>query len=191
MRPDLRHVLMKRIKEDKNYDNRSDYADYAEDMARGGRRDMRDMRDMEDFGDMEDQRRGVRGSGRRRRDRADYMDDEDEYEKPLRLSRKTKMQWLRSLVNKDGKTGPKFNMEDVMSVATKMRFSYEDYSESDVYLMTNVLYSDFCNSFKSLMQPEKEIYHWVSAAKDFLEDDDANLTGSDKIVSYYYNIVRG
>lgn len=188
MRPDLRHVLMKRIKEDKNYDNRSDYGDYAEDMARGGRRDMRDM---EDFGDMEDQRRGVKGSGRRRRDRADYMDDEDEYEKPLRLSRNTKMQWLRNLVNKDGKTGPKFNMEDVMSVATKMRFSYEDYSESDVYLMTNVLYSDYCNSFKSLMQPEKEIYHWVAAAKDFLEDDDANLTGSDKIVSYYYNIVRG
>lgn len=188
MRPDLRHVLMKRIKEDHGYDNRSDYTDYGDygDMARGSRRDMES-----DFRDMEDQRRGVRGSGRRRRDRNDYMDDEEDYEKPLRLSRKTKMQWLHNLVNKDGKTGPKFNMEDVLSVAGKMRFSYEDYNESDVYLMTNVLYSDFCNSFKSLMQPEKEIYHWVSAAKDFLEDDDANLTGSEKIVSYYYNIVRG
>lgn len=198
MRPDVKRIILNRMKEDhRDYGDYNDYGDYA----RGGRRDMIDSRDMRNMGDgrdmrddYEDERRGVRGSGRRRRDRADghfFDDDDEEYEKPLRLPRKIRTHWLHNLVSKDGHRGPRFREDEVMTVADKMRIGYEDYTEADIYLMTNVLYSDLCKSFKSVIPPDKEIWHWVSAAQEWLEDDDSRLTGSNKVVSYYYNVVNG
>lgn len=179
MRADIRHIIMNRMK--KGYGDREDFSDMA--------RTRRDMRDMEDF---EDERRGVRGSGRRRMDREDghYIDDEEDFDKPLKLSRKERAKWKRNLVNKDGTRGPHFDDEELYKVIDKMKLSFDNYTEADVCLMANVLYSDFCKAYKRFIPVDEEIYAYVAAAQAFLEDDDG-LDGSEKVTAYYYCIANG
>jgi hypothetical protein len=187
MRPEVRHVIMNRMKNDHR-----DMNDFA-DMARGtiDRTDVtydKAYKDGYDNG-YEDGRRGVKGSGRRRRDMDDF-DDEEDFGKPLRLPRKVREHWLRNLKDIHGNKGPRFDKDEIMDIADKMKIDYDDYTPADLYLMTNVLYSD-CTVFRQLTPKEKEAYYWVAAAKEWLEDDDASLTGSERVVSYYYNVANG
>ena len=194
MRPDIRHLIMQRMKSDYGNDMHSmrdmrDMESDMNDMARN-RRDNRDMRDEADFAD---ERRGVRGSGRRRQNRdrgEDFFDDED-FDKPLKLSRRAKAQWKRNLVNSDGTHGPHFKNDDLYHAIDKMRLHYDNYTEEDVCLMANVLYSDFYEAFGQLIPQDKEAYYWVAAAKMFLEDEDSGLDGAEKVAAYYYLIVNG
>jgi hypothetical protein len=152
-----------------------------------------DSRDYADYNDYADYRRGVRGSGRGRRDRMSdghYYEDDDEYEKELKLPKKIMHQWLKNLESPRGDRGPRFSKEAVMDLAEKMRIRFEDYDEDDLYLMVNVLYSD-CTAFESIVPPEKELYYWIVAAKEWLEDPDSKNRGSEKVVSYYYCVANG
>ena len=184
MRPEVRHLIMKRMKNDHRDTN--DFAD-----ARSSHVDAA-YRDGYDDG-YEDGRRGVKGTGRKR-DRTSHdmndFDDEEDFGKSLKLPRKVKEHWLHKLKDKYGNTGPRFSREEIAEVADKMRIDYDDYSPSDLYLMANVLYSD-CTVFRQLTPKEKEAYYWVAAAQEWLEDEDAGLTGSEKVVSYYYNVANG
>lgn len=188
MRRDLRHVLMNRIKQDKHSNN--DFADTARFNNNARSYDAAYM-DGYDSG-YEDGRRGVRGSGMRNDrnsfDENDY--DDDEFEKRLMLPKRVKEQWLHKLKDAQGNVGPRFTKDDVMRTADKMQVEYDEYTPSDLYLMTNVLYSD-CTVFRQLTPKEKEPYYWVAAAKEWLEDPDASVRGSEKVVSHYYNIVNG
>jgi hypothetical protein len=135
----------------------------------------------------EDGRRGVRGSGRSNRDRNqnDFDDDDD---RPLRLPKKVREHWLHKLVDKHGNKGPRFSKEEVMNAADKMQIDYDDYTPADLYLMTNVLYSA-CTVFRKHGSKENEVYEWVAAAQEWLEDADTTLVGSEKVVAYYYNVI--
>ena len=189
MRPEVRHLIMKRMKND--FVDNASYDNARNDMTYGNT-DMtgRDMayRDGYSAG-FEDGRRGVRGSGRRDRESGSDFDDDD-FEKRLKLPNKVRMHWLNNLRDKDGHRGPRFSKEEVMEVADKMQIEYENYTPADICLIANVLYSDL-TVFRPLMQKDKEVYYFVGAAKEWLEDDDSSLTGSDKVVSYYYNVVKG
>lgn len=188
MKPEVKRIIMNRMRDEAHSMN--DFADNA----RG--RDRADMnydsayRDGYDSG-YEDGRRGVRGSGRRR-DRNDMndFDDEEDFGRHLKLPKKVREHWLHKLVDRHGNKGPRFTKEEVMDAAEKMKVDFEDYTPSDLYLMTNVLYSD-CTVFRPLMSKDKEVYQWVAAAQEWLEDEDATLKGSDKVVSYYYNVANG
>ena len=53
-----------------------------------------------------------------------------------------------------------------------------------------MLYSDLYDVFGQLIPPDKEAYYWVAAAKKWLEDDDSNLEGAEKLAGYYYLLVN-
>lgn len=188
MRADLRHIIMKRMQNDSR--DMNDFADMAD------RNDMgNDMAYQKGYDrGYNDGRRGVRGSGRGRRDRADgnmdEFDDEEDFGKPLRLPKKAREKLLKNLTDKHGNKGPRFGKEEVMKVAENMNVDFDDFTPSDLYVVTNMRYSD-CTVFRPLVPPEKEIYYAVSAAVEWLEDVDSNLKGSEKLVSYYYNVVNG
>ena len=187
MRPDIRHVIMKRI----HGDSRMDRADYAHD-------DFMDERDYARGGDYArsdyaDERRGVKGTGRGRRTRRDramddrYFDEDEDYEKPLRIPRRQLAKWKHNLVNADGTDGAHFTAEEIMDVADKMRISYDGYTKAELCMATNFLYSDLGPAFKMFVPSDKEVYTWVGAAKLFLEDDDGP-EGSEKLAAYFYCI---
>lgn len=183
MRPDLKRLILKRMKED----NR----DYADSYNHSDNRQS-DYDDYDDYEMGQDTRRGVRGSGRRRRDRMNdrYDYDDDDYEK-VKLSRKIKNAWKHKLLNTDGTRGAHFSIDDLMEPIEKMRLSFDSYSESDVCLTANMLYSDFGKTLKHIIPQDKEPYYYTALAKDFLEDDDSGVEGSEKLAAYYHFIVNG
>lgn len=187
MRPDLRHIILKRMKHEQ--DDAHDFGD----MARHGRDMTYDSAYQDGYQDgLQDGRRGVRGSGRRDRNSGQDFDDfdDDDYEKHLQLSNKVKAHWLKNMQDKFGSKGPKFSKEEVLNIADKMDVNYKNFTPSDLYVVTNMLYSD-CTTMRPLISQDKEAWYWVSAAVEWLEDKDSNLKGSEKLVSHYYNIVNG
>ena len=183
MRPELKRLILRRMKDDnRDYNDMRDYGEHHE----------TDYAD-DDYETGHDNRRGVRGSGRNRRDRRDRnrdMYDDDEYEQ-VRLPRKLKNAWKHKLMNTDGTKGPHFQAEELYEAAEKMRLSYDGYDESDVCLVANMLYSDFGKTLKHIIPSDKEAYYYVALAKDFLEDDDSNTEGSEKVAAYYHFVVNG
>lgn len=178
MRPELKRLILKRMHDDHNdYDDMRDYA-YS-DNERGERLE-------HEYG--YDHRRGGR---MRNRDRhAEPYDDDDDYEK-LHLPRKLKNAWKHKLINTDGTKGPHFSAEELMPAIDKMRLSFDGYSESDVCLVANMIYSDYGKTLKHVIPEDKETWYYVALAKDFLEDDDAGVEGAEKVLAYYHFIVNG
>lgn len=174
MRPDIRHVIMKRMERDSSMwrEDGRDYTDYP-DHRRGGMRSSygRDHRSHMSDGHY-------------------YQDDDDEYERELKLPRKEKHKWLQNLISPRGERGPRFSKDSVMELAEKMRFRFETYDEDDLHLMVNVLYSDL-TAFESVIPHDKELHYWVVAAKEWLEDPDSTLQGSEKVAAYYYCVANG
>ena len=192
MRADLRHLILKRMR---NGYNDSDDRNFDRMDSRHGN-DMTDMNYDSAYQDgyqdgLQDGRRGVRGSGRRDRNSdQDSGDFDDDFDKRLQLPAKEKIHWLKNLKDKFGDKGPRFSKDEILNVADKMNVDYNDFTQSDLYVTTNMLYSD-CTTFRPLIPADKEVWYWVSAAIEWLEDKDAKVRGSEKLLSHYYNIVNG
>lgn len=194
MNPMTRHIIMKRMHGDKarGYDSEMDKADYrrsnmdfAEDFANDFAEDF-DEDFAEDFAS--DRRRGVKGTGRgRNRNRSRGRDRMQDFAGDIKLQRRDMSKWKHSLVNADGSHGPHFEAEDLMAVADKMNIGYDNYTENDLCMAANMLYSDFCKVLKLFIPQDKEIYGYVALAQAFLEDDDG-LEGSEKLAAYFYCI---
>lgn len=101
----------------------------------------------------------------------DYAEDEwqDDMEK-----------WCKELKRNAKQSLP---MNEVISKAEQMGVRFKDYDEKEFYCVVNMLMSDFPN----VGQPES----YIAMAKQWLEDKDAELQGSEKIAAYYYTIVKG
>lgn len=159
-----------------SWDNTEDSRRGVKGSGRGGRRssrrDMNDMEDMEDMYDMEDME--------------DELDGHDIY----RLERQHMKRWKHNLRNTDGTTGPHFEMSKILSAADRMGLQFEDYDEAELCMTANMLYSDFGETLKSLIPPDKEHMVYVKLAQDFLEDPDASAKGSEKLLIYYCGIVE-
>ena len=149
-------------------DSRRGRRDYAMDEAR--RRMRRDY-------EMDEARR-------RRRDymeydearkRNDYMEDYDyakkEYAEDLEY-------WTRKLKNKD-----KFNLpkQEVINKAKTMGAKFNEYSEEEFYAIYLMMVSDYSIA--------NEPHTYLAMAKQFLEDDDIPISGSEKVCKYLYEIV--
>ena len=65
----------------------------------------------------------------------------------------------------------------------------EGYTEDDLCMAANMLYSDYCEVLKPYIsrEPEKEADFYVKMAKAFLDDEDAP-DGSAKLAMYYFCI---
>ena len=162
---------------------------------RSSRRDRRDYEnDYED--DYEDERRGVKGSGRmRRRDRAydgrrDY-DEEDMYDERrmdghhLKLSKSKKNRWRREMENTDGTKGEHFDMQEVIAAANKLNVRFDDFTEKDFCLITNMFYSDYGHVIKKFAGQEKELLLICAEfAKAYFDDPDG-IDPEEKIAINY------
>lgn len=161
---------------------------------------------MGDFEYEEDRRRGVKGTGPygiggRLHDRArssrDYHYDEpyDDYYgydrasgEELHLTKRDMAEWKRSMVNADGSLGEHFDGQRVKEMAERLGIKYKGYDEKELCLVTNMLYSDYCEALKGVIPPEKELMTYVKLAKAWLEDEDAP-EGSEKLALYYYDVI--
>ncbi len=179
-------------------------------------RDGRDMRDraMDRMDGNDYRRRGASGryvrdradrrdyADRRRRDRGGYdEDDERDYrayrssndgrghEPKLKLPREDMKRWGQMLMNADGTEGIHFDKHMIMERIKHLSGDMEGYTEEDLCMAANMLYSDYCEVLKPYIsrEPEKEADFYLKMAKAFLDDEDAP-DGSAKLAMYYFCI---
>ena len=89
--------------------------------------------------------------------------------------------WAEKLKKKD-----RFKMrkEDVLAQAKQMGVKFEEFSEMEFYVVYLMMISDYKN-----VANDHRMY--LSMAKDWLEDDDIEVSPSEKLCIYYYDIVKG
>ena len=136
-----------------------------------------------------DGRRGVKGTGRygiggsmyRGRDRHSgeemYLDEEDMKE------------WKKMLKNADGTMGEHFDKHEVEQASKSLGIMPQEYTMEDLCMVANMLYSDYCDTFKNIIPKDKEVKYYTKMAEDFLDDKDSAVKGSEKLAMYYYCIV--
>lgn len=171
--------------------DRMDRNDYRRRGASGryvrDRNDGRDMRDRRDYADR-------RRSGRDRydddeRDYGDYRDSHGSREPRLKLPREDMRRWGDMLINADGSEGMHFDKRMLKERIKQMDDDMEGYTEDDLCMTANMLYSDYCEVLKPYIsrEPEKEADFYLKMAKAFLDDEDAP-DGSAKLAMYYFCI---
>lgn len=131
-------------------------------------------------------RGGNRGRGNERysdmRDYRDYGYDyasgdmEKEWEEEME-------KWCKELKKHD-KFGnmPK---EEIIHQARQMGARFDDYNEKEFLTTYYMMMSDY--KMDMLNSPQA----YMILAKDFLEDKDSELKGSEKLCAYYYEVVKG
>lgn len=140
-----------------------------------------------------DGRQGVRGTGRYgrggsmyrgRRDRHSGEDDEEMY-----LDEEDMKEWKKMLKNADGTMGEHFDKHEVEQAAKSLGIMPQEYTMEDLCMVANMLYSDYCDTFKNIIPKDKEVKYYTKMAEDFLDDKDSSVKGSEKLATYYYCIV--
>jgi hypothetical protein len=107
--------------------------------------------------------------------RMDYDHMEKEYHEELK-------KWIEKLKQKDNRI--RVNKEQVMRQAKNMNVRFEDYTEEEFYAVYLMMIADYPN-----VTNDYNVY--LSMAKNWLEDDDVKVKGSDKLCTYLYEIVLG
>lgn len=156
-------------RDNRDYNDSYDYEDSRDyrDMRRG--RDNRDYEDSRDYNDYEDSR--------------DYND----YGDKLKLTKADMMQWKKMLQNADGTHGEHYDMEQIMQASEKMNVRFNNFSEKELCMTVNMLYSDYCRLVKKYIPPEKELHFFIEMAKAFLDDEDGPEP-SEKLALYFHCI---
>lgn len=195
IRGEMRRPEMRRGGRGRDYADYNDYGDYND--YRGRDRDMmdsrrgvrgsgrgRDYRDYNDYNDYEDY--GYNRGNDRRGDYNDYgnHDDygedyaakggEEEYKEDLK-------KWIEKMKSKDRFKVP---YDKIIEQAKNMGVKFEKYSELEFYAVYLAMVTDY-----KTISGEYSMY--LKMAKDFLEDDDAQLKESEKVCAYLYTIVLG
>lgn len=182
----------RRSQYDYDYEEEDEEIDeaYENDIARGrnGRQGSRDMA-----------QRGGQGWGSRQGSRDghypmyypnewgmyDYSNRYDlEYNEMdnMKLSNRDLKSWKKKLENADGTRGEKFNMEQILPIAEQMNIRFNDFTEEELAMVVNLLYSDYCK----VLGADLSLY--IKMAKAFFEDKDFDGTGSEKLALYYHSI---
>lgn len=106
-------------------------------------------------------------------DGSDY-DDAKEYHEDLE-------EWVHKLKHHDRFKLPK---EEVIKKASSMGVHFSNFDEMEFYATYLMLVSDF-------KQIANDPHHYIALAKEWLEDDDIERRGSEKLCAYLYAIVLG
>lgn len=116
----------------------------------------------------------------------DYGNDygENDKLKPEELER-----WKHDLKNEDGTTGPHFTPAQISRSANQLGIPFNRYTEEELCMAANMLYSDYGNVLRSCISKEKEPMIYAALAKAFLEDKDG-MQGSEKLSVYYHCIAE-
>ena len=106
-------------------------------------------------------------------DGRDY-DDAHEYHKDLE-------EWMHKLKRHDRFGLPK---DEVIKKAQDMGVKFHNYDEMEFYVVYLMLISDFKHI-------ANDPHQYLAMAKEWLEDDDIQRKGSEKVCAYLYTIVLG
>jgi hypothetical protein len=168
---------------DRGYEGRG----YEQD--RRGRGYEMDERRGRDRGYGMDERRGReerRGRGYEQDRRYDDYDSEEDMEyNEMYLDKHEIKEWAENLENADGSKGAKFGKEQIISIARAQGIQFHDFTEDELVMTANMLYSDYCK-----VLPNSDAVVYVRMAKAFLEDEDAAVKGGEKLAKYYDDFVR-
>lgn len=113
-------------------------------------------------------------------------------EMQMKLTKRDMQDWKQNLENADGTHGEHFDMSQIRQAAQAMNIQMRNFDEKDLCMTANMLYSDYCEAIKKSfpnIPREKELMLYVDMAKAFLEDEDAEVKGSEKLAAYYFAIV--
>lgn len=124
------------------------------------------------------------GARRRSKTTGRYIQDRG----PIKLTKHDMARWKKMLRNSDGTRGEHFSPEQVKKEAERLGIRFDEYSEADLCMTMNMLYSDLCEVNRSLVSPDKEAYYYAKLAQAWLEDDDGP-PGSEKLALYFLCIV--
>lgn len=169
-------------------DNRRDYAPYSNDSNYGqdyrqndyyyGSRNQGTIHyenNRSPFDGTYDERRRDYASSDMRRDYSmDYKGMEEDYHKDLE-------KWIKKLQKKD-RIG--ISEKQVIDHAKQMGVKFNEFDEKEFYAVYLMLISDH----KSLNNDVNKV---IVMAKEWLEDDDVEREGSEKLCTYMYKIVKG
>lgn len=114
------------------------------------------------------------GDYARGRTSRDYAEKEDKWKKDLE-------HWTEKLKRKDRF---KVKKEDIIANAKSMNVRFDEFSEDELYAVYLMMVSDYkavANDFRS----------YLNMAKEWLMDDDVEVSPSEKLCIYYYEIVKG
>lgn len=203
---------------DYEYDSaRNDMAYSEQDYARG-RRDYESGRQYDmarrDYGDMRDMHYGERqgnfrpveamgyftgyyggedyarsGRGRGRDYGYDYnYDYAGDYGENLTKDEleKWKMKLMKEVDEKDKYF---FTKENIAPKAKMLGAQMKDYGEEELCLVTLMMYTDYCKTIKKYIGANMDIY--IDLAKDWLEDEDSELKGAERLAVYHDCIIEG
>lgn len=139
------------------------------------------------YGGGEDYARGGRGRGR---DYGydynyDYAGDYGENLTKEELE-EWKMKLMREVEEKDKHF---FTKENISSKAKNIGAKMKDYGEEELCLVTLMMYTDYCKTIKKFIGANMDIY--VELAKDWLEDEDSELKGAERLAVYHDCIIEG
>lgn len=106
----------------------------------------------------------------------DYADEDMEKEWKEHLKK-----WQEELKRYD-----RFNMpkDQVIQNAKQMGVEFDKYNEEEFLTTYYMVMSDYPSI-------ANEPHTYISLAKDWLEDEDSKLKGSDKLCAYYYEVIKG
>lgn len=136
-----------------------------------------------------DGRQGVKGTGRYGIGGSMYYPRRDRGEE-MRLERQDMEMWKHDIENADGTKGYHFELPQIEQAMRSLGIQTKNYTEEELCMTANMLYSDYCKTFKNIIPKEKEAMYYTSMARDFLEDKDASAKGSEKLMAYYHCIVK-
>lgn len=89
--------------------------------------------------------------------------------------------WIKKLKQKDRFGLPK---EEVIRKAKEMGVRFEKFEELEFYAIYLMMVSDY-------KQLANDPHMYLALTKDWLEDDDVEMKGSEKVCAYLYSIVLG
>lgn len=104
----------------------------------------------------------------------DYADMDDKWKEHLD-------KWCKELKQYDRFNLPK---EQIIQKAKQMGVSFNEYDEHEFITTYYMVMSDY-------PKIANEPHSYLAMAKDWLEDKDSKLKGSEKLCAYYYEVVKG
>ena len=104
----------------------------------------------------------------------DYASMKNEYEEDLK-------RWISRLKRK---TNSQYSMKDIIEQAKQMGARFDEYNEDEFYAVYLAKLSDY-----PFLGSEPKVY--IKMAKAFFEDDDIEVSPSEKLCIYFYKIVKG
>lgn len=152
---------------DRAMDERHDYAEYDRGDYRRYDREYEDERDYRDYEYDREHRRDYDYE-------EDYASEKKDYEKKLK-------EWIQKLKRKDRFGSSK---EDIIRKAKSMDVKFDEFDEDEFYAVYLMMVSDY-------KHVANDPHHYLAMAKEWLMDDDVEMTGSDKVCAYLYTIVLG